>query len=374
MVARRTAAGVVAAILLAPLSLALASPAAADAPTAGSQYVALGDSYASGFGLDQPTGEPVAGCGQTSLDYPHRVAHELHLDLVDVTCAGATTADVVDTRQLGAPPQVDALSDRTKLVTLTIGGNDADLVGTVSSCIAVAADGPIITTGKATCRATLDADGVDSLAASVDDTVVPGVERALAAITKAAPNARVLVVGYPALFPDSAHTPAAGCFRPLVLGEGTAMRFASDAYPFTATDVAYLDRMQTRLDSALRAASERAGVEYVSTLAASRAHSACATSGAYVQGVTLTADSTFSTISLVDGALHPNARGTAFLAGQVEAAVRAATAGSSTSTDEGGLDLIWLVLGGLVVVFAVILVLVARGIRRARRDAERDRR
>lgn len=370
MGARRWASAAVAALLLA--SVAIAAPANAAAPAAGSRYVALGDSYAAGFGLGSMTGAPVSGCGQSSLDYPHQVAQELRLSLDDRTCAGATTSDVVDARQLGAEPQLAALSSRTRLVTITIGGNDADLVGTVSSCIAISVDGPIATTGEPTCRATLDADGVDRVQRSIEDTVAPAVARAFAAVAKTAPNARVLVVGYPALFPDAAHTPAAGCYRPLVDGSGTATRFATDAYPFTATDIGYLAGMQTRLDSTLRTAAKHAGFEYVSTLAGSLAHSPCAASDSYVQGVTLTADSTFSTISLVDGALHPNRAGSSYLAGQVEKALRAAPA-SSDESSEGGVDLIWLVLAGLVVVFGGILVMAARGIRRARREADRDR-
>jgi hypothetical protein len=48
--------------------------------------------------------------------------------LTDVTCGGATTAHI-----LGAwnelPPQVDALTSDTALVTITIGGNDIGYIG-----------------------------------------------------------------------------------------------------------------------------------------------------------------------------------------------------------------------------------------------------
>jgi len=46
------------------------------------------------------------------------------LSLVDVTCSGATTADVLRAGQFDQPAQLDAVSDETQLVTVTIGGND----------------------------------------------------------------------------------------------------------------------------------------------------------------------------------------------------------------------------------------------------------
>ncbi|ROQ38382.1 GDSL-like lipase/acylhydrolase family protein [Frondihabitans sp. PhB188] len=363
MVARRWAAFVAALVMIS----VVAAPASASAATATGPYVALGDSYASGYGLPEATGEPVSGCGQSRLDYPHLLARELALPLTDVTCAGATTSDVVSRRQLGAQPQVAALSDSTRLVTITIGGNDADLIGTVARCIAVSANGPVFSTGEDSCKATLERDGVNTLNRSIDDTVVPKVRAAFRDIARAAPNARVFVVGYPALFPNAASVPAGGCFRSVADGSG----FVGDGFPFTTTDVAFLGGMQSHLDGALRSATQRAGFTYVSTLAGSYAHSACATSDSYLEGITLSADSTFSSITLADGALHPNERGTRYLAAQTADAIRAAAAtppASPATADAGGFPLVWLVLAGIVVVFAAIALLVARSIRRSRRD------
>jgi lysophospholipase L1-like esterase len=327
-------------------------------------YVALGDSYASGYGLPEATGEPVSGCGQSRLDYPHLLARTFALPLTDVTCAGATTSDVVSQRQLGARPQLAALSAATRLVTITIGGNDADLLGTVATCVAVSADGPVFSTGEASCAATLEKGGVNTLDRSIDETVVPKVRAAFRDIARAAPHARVLVVGYPALFPNGANVPAAGCFRSVADGSG----FVSDGFPFTTTDVAFLGGMESHLDDALRSATHDAGFTYVSTLAGSYAHSACATSDSYLKGITLTADSTLSSIRLAHGALHPNERGARYLATQVADALRAAAATPPAApADKGGFPLVWLVLAGIVVVFAAIVLLVGRSIRRSQR-------
>jgi lysophospholipase L1-like esterase len=93
----------------------------------GSRYVALGSSFAAGPGIS-----PVvdATAGRSGNNYPHLVAAELGLDLVDVTYSGATTAHLLDTELDDAPPQLDALTPDTALVTITVGGNDLEYVGT----------------------------------------------------------------------------------------------------------------------------------------------------------------------------------------------------------------------------------------------------
>ncbi|MFF0342539.1 SGNH/GDSL hydrolase family protein [Kribbella sp. NPDC004875] len=93
----------------------------------GSRYVALGSSFAAGPGIS-PIVDPPAG--RSGANYAHLVAAELGLDLTDVTYSGATTAHVLDTAQDDAPPQLDALTPDTALVTITAGGNDLEYIGT----------------------------------------------------------------------------------------------------------------------------------------------------------------------------------------------------------------------------------------------------
>jgi lysophospholipase L1-like esterase len=95
----------------------------------GARYVAIGSSYAAGFGI-RPL-EPGSGaCGRSEVDYPHLVAAKLRLQLDDVSCGGAVTANALDTPQGSTRPQIDAVTPQTRLVTLTIGGNDVNYVGT----------------------------------------------------------------------------------------------------------------------------------------------------------------------------------------------------------------------------------------------------
>jgi lysophospholipase L1-like esterase len=61
---------------------------------------------------------------RSARNYPHLLAADLSLDLVDVTYSGATTAHLLTDRQKGAAPQVTALDGSEDLVTITVGGND----------------------------------------------------------------------------------------------------------------------------------------------------------------------------------------------------------------------------------------------------------
>jgi len=295
----------------------------ADVPP-GSEYVALGDSYSAGYGLPDPTRLPTNACGQSAQDYPHRIAARFGLALQDRTCGGATSSDVTTRSQFsGVPPQVRSLSDRTRLVTLTIGGNDADLFGTAASCLALSAQGPVFSGRDApSCRSTLVQDGEDQLADKIDTRVARGISDTLAAVQEAAPNAVVVFLGYPAIFPDAEHTPEGGCFRSAIdLGTLTGS-FPSDSYPFTNTDVRYLHGVQQRLDEVSRTAADAAGVRFVDVFATTQAHSACAARKPYVAGVSLDGTSNLRRIDLEPGALHPNTRGVAYLTKRVAAAVR----------------------------------------------------
>lgn len=291
----------------------------------GSEYVALGDSYSAGYGLADRTRLPTGACGQSAQDYPHRIAARFGLALTDVTCAGATSADVTTGFQYrGVPPQIRSLSDRTRLVTLTIGGNDADLFGTAASCLALSAKGPVFSGRDApSCRSTLVSDGVDQLGTTIASRVALGIADTLAAVQREAPNAVVVFLGYPAIFPDAEHTPKGGCFRSaLDLGTLTGS-FPTDTYPFTNTDVRYLHGVQVALNDVSAAAARTAGVRFVDVFSSTQAHSACATKRPYVAGVSLEGSVDLRRIDLEAGALHPNTRGVAYLTKRVAAAVRA---------------------------------------------------
>ena len=154
--------------------LALAAPPA----PAAERYVALGDSYSSGTGIGLY--DLAGNCQRSRYAYPALVAKRRpNLKLVFAACAGATTDDVLLT-------QAARLNEATRLVTITIGGNDVGFGDVFSACVQgeAAACGAAITSAQRTIRTALPGD----------------LDAVYAKIRTRAPAARVIVLGYPRLF------------------------------------------------------------------------------------------------------------------------------------------------------------------------------
>lgn len=166
------------AALLAAVLGAVAVPGVAQAATV--NYVALGDSYSSGVGAGP---YDWSGCLRSDKSYaPLWAAAHAVTSFRFPACGGAVTADVINS-------QVSALSSTTTLVTITIGGNDAGFADVITSCRFGS---------TTTC-----VDAVDT-AKSFATTTLPGrLDATYAAIRNRAPNARLMVLGYPRLFETS---------------------------------------------------------------------------------------------------------------------------------------------------------------------------
>jgi lysophospholipase L1-like esterase len=275
--------------------------------TAGLEYVALGDSYSAGLGLAPPTGLPTPACGQSAVDFPHRLAAAYELALTDVSCSGAVISDVTTTAQFAdAPPQISALSADTDIVTLTIGGNDLGFAPVAASCLAVGADGPLLQDPSSADCATGYTTPVDRFAARITAEIAPSLASTYAQIAAAAPDAEVFVLGYPSIFPGT--LPEGGCF--------TSPANGGNSFPFTSTDTVYLHSVEQQLDAAIQTAAATAGFTYVPTFSAAGDNSACAPVGtAYVNGVMLTR------AGADPSSLHPNALGVTYLTDSVSRAI-----------------------------------------------------
>jgi lysophospholipase L1-like esterase len=149
---------------------------------------ALGDSYSSGEG--NPPFEPAGdGCDRSAQAWPLLAAAELGWRATNLACSGAQTRDVVNPYK-NQPAQVDALATlrpRPRVVTITIGGNDAGFSTTLGACVA------------ADCVAT------HAIAAANARIVALLPERLVdtyRAVEQAAPRAQLVVVGYPRLVPQ----------------------------------------------------------------------------------------------------------------------------------------------------------------------------
>ncbi|HEV2726681.1 MAG TPA: SGNH/GDSL hydrolase family protein, partial [Solirubrobacterales bacterium] len=120
-----------AAIAAAVLALALVAQAAA-APL---RYVALGDSYSAASGVLPPDLTAPPQCLRSIRNYPHAIAAATGAQLTDATCGAAETGDFFEPQYSGVPPQLEAVTSDTELVTMTIGGNDSGVfINAILSC------------------------------------------------------------------------------------------------------------------------------------------------------------------------------------------------------------------------------------------------
>lgn len=224
-------------------------------------YVALGDSYTAAPGV--PNTDLTTGCARSDGNYPHLLAAELGADLTDVSCSGASTLSLIGAQQaFGAvlPAQFEALTPETSLVTLGIGGNDESLFATlVGTCTQLAQQDP----QGAPCQARFTrADGDDKLLADVA-TIGDRVTAAVEGVLDRAPDAEVVLVGYPQPVPESGTCPE---------------------LPLAAGDYAYVREVTSALNDALEEAADEAGATYVDVEAASEGHDVCAGEEAWVNG------------------------------------------------------------------------------------------
>jgi lysophospholipase L1-like esterase len=239
---------VVCAVLPAALAVMLTSTAAQAA--AAVDYVALGDSYSSG------TGAPpyVSGsCYRSARGYAQLWANTHAVSSFKyAACGGATTQSMTD--------QFASLDAGTDQVTITIGGNDVGFANTMITCV----------TGSDTSCVNAVNTGIESAR-----TTLPGrLDSTYATIRDRAPNATVIVLGYPRLVEPT----------------GTCMN---------TTKRAALNRGADALHEVIAGRAAAAGVRYVDARAHFAGHGACGSSPWINQ---------FSLFRLAES-FHPNATG-----------------------------------------------------------------
>lgn len=218
-------------------------------PTTSLEYVNLGDSYsaASGVAPQAPDSPPL--CSRSTNNFAHILARRNNFDLTDVSCGGASTSDFFRSQNPGTPPQLDALSPRTQLVTMMIGGNDGSVfAGTVARCIIAAA------TTKTSATPCKDQYG-PSIVNQVRTQTFPNLVRALSAVRARAPRAHVMIISYPWLMPATVR-PCPG--MPVAPGDG----------PYTR-------ELETALNESIRRAATQTGVQYVDATTPSVGHDSC---------------------------------------------------------------------------------------------------
>jgi len=157
------------------------------------EYVALGDSYSAGEGAYAIPADTAAdnACHRTSRAYPQIIAKDYTFahGMAFWACSGAETRNVLH-GQHSEPPQLDRLSTDTSLVTISIGGNDTGFTKVLAGCV-------IKLPWSSGCRSQglQISQRLETLRGAMKDV--------LAKIVARAPNARVIVLGYPRLFSEA---------------------------------------------------------------------------------------------------------------------------------------------------------------------------
>jgi lysophospholipase L1-like esterase len=270
--------------------------------------VVLGDSYSSGEGAG---GYGAAGstrdCHASANSYGPRLARRLGVDAGHLSiraCTGATVADLAHRyADHDQPPQLDRIDAHTSLVALTIGGNDLGWSDAIANCIAQTA-----WDGHSDCVAGTDrARDVDTKLAALDRSL----PRALTAIRRRAPHARVVLMGYPRFFPEHPD-------RYLTWGGLTALA------PETQR---WANQMTGELNDHMASAARAAGAEFVDARDAFDHHE-LTTAHPWFHGIEVTLDPvqvgmyTVAKPEVLASSFHPTAVGQRVLADRVEEAVR----------------------------------------------------
>lgn len=253
----------------------LAFSGAAFVPMPAGTYAMLGDSYSSGNGtgvydpntVNYSTPLGTNNAHRSRLSYNRVFAAgtatfgaitdpdstDPAKNWFDVACSGAVIADYGGVNPMGSCPdeleQKAVLNAQTSLVTLTLGGDDLHFADVIRDCVFIRLPNNCKNKWDATLRAE---------AQELSDPANPnGLPKLYTDIRTDAPNAEVVVLGYPHLFMGSSGStcPSGG----LIVG--------------TIRD--WLNSMTDLLDETLQSSAEAAGVDYVSTIDLLSGHELC---------------------------------------------------------------------------------------------------
>ena len=178
---------------LAVLALLLATPATHAAEDG--YFMALGDSYSSGEGVE-PYDPDSGNCHRSAGAYPSLAAGQDPAGAWtyrSVACSGATTDDTNRPDASGQIHQVEETAAGVRLVTVTIGGNDARFADMLRRCAL----------GSTPCT-----EKNDDEEAWIENEVRPRLQTTYAKLRAAAPKARMVVLTYPHIFQTERHCSA----------------------------------------------------------------------------------------------------------------------------------------------------------------------
>ena len=197
-----------------------------------------------------PVTDLANGCFRSSANYPALVASELGAKVDDRSCGAARIAHLRTSEFPDVPPQFTALKPGVDVVTIGIGGNDEGVFSRLTQrCPALRATDP----RGAPCQAAMSSGGRDVLLAALARTG-NRLATAIGEVRKRAPEAQVIVVGYPQI---------------------VSADNVCDRLPLARGDYAYAEKVNLALADALRSAARATGSTYVDVWTASQGHDVC---------------------------------------------------------------------------------------------------
>lgn len=212
-------------------------------------YAALGDSYTSGVGLLPVSDET---CSRSSSNYPSLVAEKFGFaEFVDASCAGASSDDLFapQTTTKGTNlPQLDQVPADADLVTIGLGLNDQGLsTRLLYPCMKFE--------GKVAASCDVYLQQPNAVFDAAVNTMAGSVKADLDDLREKAPDARIVLVGYPRLLPDTGTCPSE---VPVVEAAAVRIKYALK-----------------KVNEAMAEAARKAKVDYVDMYTASAGHDAC---------------------------------------------------------------------------------------------------
>ena len=229
---------------------ALAAFFAAAAGASAQTWVGLGDSFAAGPLIPNQSLSPL-GCLRSDHNFAHLASAQLGYTLTDASCSGARTDHMTQPQStdLGTnPPQLDALSAGTDVVTVQIGGNDIGFSEIITNCATLNPFDP--------CEDEYVVNGVDEISQRIADTA-PKIDAVLEGIASRSPDAETFLVNYAAILP---HTGSSGCWPQV---------------PVAFSDVPWLRAKQQELNAMLATRAAANGATLVDSYTPSIGHDAC---------------------------------------------------------------------------------------------------
>jgi lysophospholipase L1-like esterase len=231
------------------------------------QVVVLGDSYASGEGMEpyeEGTDTGQSRCHRSALAFPGQIDELEVFDVTNVSCSGAQL-DALTQSFRTEPSQLSHVGGKDAVVMM-LGGNDVDALSYV-----------------------FDPDAIDQF-----ETRLPELQSELESSyqllrQEVEPDTQIVIVGYPS--PLGGTNPQ-NCF-------------------FEPEQVAAVENGAQQINTIISLAAQNAGFEFVDNLDAFAGHGLC-DSEPWVNNVDL---------ANLEGSLHPNEEGHRVLADRVRAAL-----------------------------------------------------